>query len=93
VRGYFADYEVPGASQIDISEPAAQGPGCGGRAARDPLCAQERLFLQSLEDANVVVVREGEMRLYLDQRVLLRFVPEAVYLARQAAAAEDDAED
>jgi heat shock protein HslJ len=89
VRSFIAEFDVPGGSRIDIVAPATEGPGCGRRAARTPRCVQERLFLEHLEAADVVVVRPFEMRLHQGQRVLLRFIPEDVYLAREAAEAEE----
>ena len=48
---------------------------------------QEQRFLDLLEAADVIVIRAdgSEMRLNRGERVLLRFVPEEVYLAQLAA--------
>lgn len=93
VRPYNASYDQPGAGQIRISEPEVSGPGCGRRAARTPPCAQERLFLSLLARANTVVVRPDELRLLEGERIILRFMPEDLLAAQQAAEAEAAAGD
>jgi hypothetical protein len=91
VRPYDARYSQPGGGQIRITGPEAFGPGCGRRAARSAACVQERLYLDLLESATNIVVRPDEMRLLDGERIVLRFVPEDLLAAQQAAEAEAEA--
>jgi heat shock protein HslJ len=93
VRPYDADYAQRGGGQIRIVNAEATGTGCGRRVAKsDARCVQEQLFLDLLESATSIVVRPGDMRLLKGQRIILRFEPQDVLAARQAAEAEAAAE-
>jgi heat shock protein HslJ len=91
VRQYDADYATPAGGVIRIEDATAFGPGCP-RRSRDPVCVQERRYLELLSLADAIVVRPEEMRLHKGNRPILRFVPEESIVAEEPAEADAAAE-
>ncbi|HKZ90768.1 MAG TPA: META domain-containing protein [Candidatus Limnocylindrales bacterium] len=76
VNDYIANYAIPGAAQIRITEASPFGRACGGRKAGQPACVQETAFLSLLQSADSFIVRPEDLRLFRGTRLVLSFIPE-----------------
>lgn len=70
---FTANFATPGAGRISIDTPRVERRGC---KRRSPACVRQEHYLKLLEMATAYTVREGDLKLLQNGKVILWFNPE-----------------